>query len=57
MWIVSGPILALHNPYRPIAVEETSILISAECQKEVTEGEMEGRMEEGCSPDKAAENQ
>ncbi len=60
MWALSGPILALRIPYLPISVGETSILISAECQKEVAgewEGEMEGRMEEECSPDKAAENQ
>lgn len=46
MWALSGPILALHIPYLPISVGETSILISAECQKEVAvewEGEEDGR--------------
>lgn len=60
MWALSGLILALCIQYLPISVEETSILISAECQKEVAgewEGEMERRMEDGCSPDKAGENQ
>lgn len=60
MWAISGPILALHIPYLPISAGETSILISAECQKEVAgewEGEMERRMKGGRSPDKAAENQ
>lgn len=60
MWALSSPILALHIPYLPISAGETSILISAECQKEVAgewEGGMERRMEGGYSPDKAAENQ
>lgn len=60
MWALSDPILALCIPYLNISAGETSILISAECQKEVAgewEGEMERRMEGGCSPDKAAENQ
>lgn len=35
MWDISGPILALHFPYLPISAGETSILISAECQKEL----------------------
>lgn len=46
MWALSGPILALHIPYLPISTVETSILISAECQKEVAgewEGEEDGR--------------
>lgn len=34
MWVLSGPIVALHIPYLHISVGETSILISAECQKE-----------------------
>ena len=57
MRVLSGRILALRAPYLPIAVEETSILISAECQKEVVgewEGEMESRMGEVCSLDKVA---
>lgn len=60
MWALSSPILALHIPYLPISAGETSILISAECQKEVAsewEGGMERRKEGGFSPDKAAENQ
>lgn len=47
MWVLSGLILASCIPYLAIAFEETSILISAECQKEVVgerEGEMERRM-------------
>lgn len=60
MWALSDPILALCIPYLPISAGETSILISAECQKEVAgewEGAMQRRMEGGCSPDKEAENQ
>lgn len=46
MWDISGPILALHFPYLPISAGETSILISAECQKELV-GEWEGETERG----------
>lgn len=35
MLAISGSILALQVPYLPISAGETSILISAECQKEV----------------------
>lgn len=60
MWTLSARILALYIHYLLISVRETSILISAECQKEVageSDGEMERRMEEECSPDNTAENQ
>lgn len=43
---ISGPILALHFPYLPISAEESSILISAECQREPV-GERESAMEKG----------
>lgn len=46
MWDISGPILALHFPYLPFSAGETSILISAECQKELV-GEWEGETESG----------
>lgn len=50
MWALSDPILALCIPYLPISGGETSILISAECQKEVAgewEEETERRIEGG----------